>query len=63
MPKKDKTENLLNGLAQAYSEACDAKDYKLCDLLRVQINAVLTGKQSLIKIESGLNLSADKLFS
>jgi hypothetical protein len=41
---KNETKNdaeILNGLVTLYNEACDCKDYDLCDRIRSAINAHL----------------------
>ena len=52
---------LLLGLTDAYTEACNRKDYLLCRLLRDQVEILIAGKKVGIKIENDLGLSS-KLF-
>jgi hypothetical protein len=47
----------INALQEIYNEACSKKNYKLCDILRLEIQKYLTGKHFLIRIESDLKLN------
>jgi hypothetical protein len=52
---------LLVGLTDLYSKSCDQKDYRLCRLLRDQVEILVSGQKTGIKIENDLGLSS-KLF-
>lgn len=47
----------LDGLNAAYLQAAASKNYKLCDMLRIEIQRVLTGKKLLIPVENSLSPS------
>jgi hypothetical protein len=52
---------LLVGFTDLYSKSCDQKDYGLCRLLRDQVEILVSGQKTGIKIENDLGLSG-KLF-
>lgn len=46
----------LDALNATYTAALEQKNYLLCDLLRIELQRVLTGQKLLIPVESGLDL-------
>jgi len=44
----------IDGLNEAYINACDRKDYVRCNVIRLELSRVLTGKKLLIP--AGFNL-------
>lgn len=53
----------LEALHQAYVDACERQDFRTCDVIRQEMQRLLTGKPLLIPCESELKLDPnDVLF-
>lgn len=50
---------ILGGYGEAYSKACQVKDYPLCDRLRASLAMFMHNKCFMIKIDNDLGLSKD----
>ena len=48
----------IGGLNEAYTKACERKDYVTCEVIRLELQRVLTGKRLLIPTGRG-GLSTD----
>jgi hypothetical protein len=53
---KEEEIEILGGLAEVYTNACNRKNYQLCDRVRASIQMHLAGKSTMIKIDTGLEL-------
>ncbi len=51
----------LEALHEAYLDACDRHDYRVCDLLRQEMQRVVSGKPMLIPCESELKLDPNDI--
>lgn len=51
----------IDALNSVYIEAVEKRNYQLCNLVRMELQRVLSGRKLMIPVESGLNLSPDPL--